>query len=226
MNILIVGNQQQQAEFNTKFSHLGSDNIALANSLVEPQAEAVHAIFDFTIDQAPEVFQKYHKLSPSKVVFSHTVKHSLNALCAQYGKPACSIFGFNGLPAFFDKPQLELTAGPDVPTDQLTAIMAFLKAEYLLVHDRVGMVSPRPIVMVINEAYYTLQEGTANKADIDKGMKLGTGYPHGPFEWCSLIGIEHVYQLLEALWHDTKEERYKICPLLKQEYYQQLMTTG
>ena len=34
MNILIVGNQQQQAEFNTKFSHLGSDNIALANSLV------------------------------------------------------------------------------------------------------------------------------------------------------------------------------------------------
>ena len=54
--------------------------------------------------------------------------------------------------------------------------------------------------------------------DIDQGMKLGTNYPHGPFEWCEKIGIRNVYELLEALYEDTKEERYKICPALKKAY--------
>jgi 3-hydroxybutyryl-CoA dehydrogenase len=72
--------------------------------------------------------------------------------------------------------------------------------------------------MIINEAYYTVQEGTATRADIDLAMKLGTNYPYGPFEWCERIGLEHVYHLLEAVYDDTKDERYKIAPLLKKEY--------
>ena len=49
-------------------------------------------------------------------------------------------------------------------------------------------------------------------------MKLGTNYPYGPFEWCKRIGIKHVYELIEALYDDTQDERYKISPLLKKEY--------
>jgi 3-hydroxybutyryl-CoA dehydrogenase len=54
--------------------------------------------------------------------------------------------------------------------------------------------------------------------DIDLGMKLGTAYPHGPFEWCDMIGIKHVYEVLNALYLDTHDDRYKICSLLKTEY--------
>jgi 3-hydroxybutyryl-CoA dehydrogenase len=54
--------------------------------------------------------------------------------------------------------------------------------------------------------------------DIDKGMRLGTNYPNGPFEWCDRIGIRDVYETLEAIWCDTHDERYKICPLLKTRY--------
>lgn len=72
--------------------------------------------------------------------------------------------------------------------------------------------------MIINEAYYTVQEGTASRLDIDQAMKLGTNYPYGPFEWCQRIGIKHVYELLEAVYEDTHDERYKICSLLKREY--------
>ena len=42
--------------------------------------------------------------------------------------------------------------------------------------DRVGMVTPRVMAMIINEAYFTVQEGTATKSDIDLGMQLGTNY--------------------------------------------------
>ena len=76
----------------------------------------------------------------------------------------------------------------------------------------------RIISMIINEAYYTVMEGTATKEDIDTGMKLGTNYPMGPFEWAGKWGIANIYELLEAMYLDSKDERYKICPLLKQEY--------
>jgi 3-hydroxybutyryl-CoA dehydrogenase len=63
-----------------------------------------------------------------------------------------------------------------------------------------------------------VQEGTATRDDIDMAMKSGTNYPYGPFEWSRRIGIRHVYELLEAVYEDTKDERYKICALLKKEY--------
>ncbi|MBA3648553.1 MAG: hypothetical protein H0W62_08385 [Chitinophagales bacterium] len=107
------------------------------------------------------------------------------------------------------------------PDDEkvLSLLAEKLKWSYLRVEDRVGMVTPRVIMMIINEACFTLQEGTASKEDIDKAMKLGTNYPFGPFEWCDRIGIKQVYETLEAIWNDTHDERYKICPLLKTRYF-------
>ena len=109
---------------------------------------------------------------------------------------------------------LELTSFDDSDKTLLNNLLT----EYKIVEDRVGMVTPRIICMIINEAFYTVQEGTASKKDIDLGMKLGTNYPMGPFEWLDKIGIDQAYELLEALYEDTKEERYKICPALKKEY--------
>ncbi|MEM9298321.1 MAG: 3-hydroxyacyl-CoA dehydrogenase family protein [Bacteroidota bacterium] len=103
-------------------------------------------------------------------------------------------------------------------SDSLAGAMDVLGVDYLEVADRVGMVTPRVIAMIINEAFYTLQEGTATKEDIDLGMKLGTNYPYGPFEWMEKIGVQNVYELLESLFEDTKDQRYKISPLLKRDY--------
>ena len=46
-------------------------------------------------------------------------------------------------------------------------------------------------------------------------MKQGTSYPRGRFAWANAIGVERVYAVLEALWDDTHDERYKVCLLLK-----------
>ena len=101
---------------------------------------------------------------------------------------------------------------------KLKSICESIGTDFEIVDDRVGMVTPRVIALIINEAFYTVQEGTATKKDIDLGMKLGTNYPNGPFEWCKKIGIQNIYELLEAMYEDTKDERYKISPALKKEY--------
>src|SRR5690606_25199400 len=149
---------------------------------------------------------------PNTRVFVNTAKISLAELSnlANHNLKA-NLFGFNGLPTFLDRSVLEASVLNPEDESQLAEICKTLSVEYVLVDDRVGLVTPRIICMIINEAYYTAEEGTATREDIDLSMKLGTNYPYGPFEWCQRIGVKHVYELLEAVYEDTHDERYKIC---------------
>ncbi len=217
MNLLVVGNQTSFEECRLKFgdvhqyTHMGSH---------ESAAEYVKkndVIFDFIIDQDPDQLEIY--FGASAKIFLNTCKVSLAELWYYFNNDVrCEAFGFNGLPTFLERDILEVSIFKKKTKADLAAICEELGTEFLIVEDRVGLVTPRIICMIINEAYYTVQEGTASRSDIDAGMKLGTNYPFGPFEWCAKIGVNHVYELLEAVYEDTKDERYKICPMLKKEY--------
>ena len=127
------------------------------------------------------------------------------------------IIGINALPTMVDRTTLEYTNPYDI--DIATNLFETLGyTTSTKVDSRVGLVTPRIICMIINEAFYTVQEGTANAKDIDTAMKLGTNYPKGPFEFLELIGIKNVYTTLTAVYNDTQEERYKVCALLKKEF--------
>lgn len=215
MKILINGDTENFEEFKTKFGdhneYTHTQNIPASASLLDGQ----DIIFDCTIDEQPDNLEFYENLE-NTIVFLNTVKISLAELFFIGGAAIDHVFGFNGLPTFVNRDQLEVTLSGNV--DVLDKCLKSLNTDYTIVADRVGMITPRVIFMIINEAYYTVQEGTAEKPDVDNAMKLGTNYPMGPFEWCDSIGIHHVYETLEAIYEDTKDERYKICPLLKKEY--------
>jgi 3-hydroxybutyryl-CoA dehydrogenase len=78
-----------------------------------------------------------------------------------------------------------------------------------------GFLTPRVISMIINEAYFALDEKVSTKKEIDLAMKLGTNYPYGPFEWSERIGLKNIHALLSEL-HKTNS-RYEPAALLKQE---------
>jgi 3-hydroxybutyryl-CoA dehydrogenase len=134
--------------------------------------------------------------------------------------------GINAIPGFINRELAELTSPGNDERSGVENVFDQLDWRVKWVESRVGMVTPRVIFMIINEAYFTVQEGTASKEDINTGMKLGTAYPKGPFEWVEEIGIKDVYEVLDALYNDTRDERYKICPLLKTEYLNHMMTTA
>ena len=127
------------------------------------------------------------------------------------------IIGINALPTMVERTTLEYTNPYDIeiPIDLFETLGYATSTK---VDSRVGLVTPRIICMIINEAFYTVQEGTAVAKDIDTAMKLGTNYPKGPFEFLELIGIKNVYNTLSAIYDDTHEERYKVCALLKKEF--------
>ena len=74
--------------------------------------------------------------------------------------------------------------------------------------DEVGFVSARTIAMVINEAFFAIEDNVSSEQEIDIAMKLGTNYPFGPFEWASKIGLKNIYDLLSML--SKTDERYTV----------------
>ncbi|WP_242926327.1 3-hydroxyacyl-CoA dehydrogenase family protein [Pontibacter vulgaris] len=220
MHIVVLAGPEMAAEFKLKFPESGSSHrfsFLHSHSLIDEQLEPTDIVFDFLIYQYPERLSYY---APEQVVFCNTATAQLAAMVKQAGLAGhpCTLFGFNGLPSLFNRPVLEVSLINSDDEERLKAICEELGTDYLLVEDRVGMVTPRMLCMIINEACYTLQERTAGINDIDLGMKLGTNYPKGPFEWANQIGVANVYHVLEAMYNDTKEERYKVCPLLKTKY--------
>lgn len=80
------------------------------------------------------------------------------------------------------------------------------------VPDVPGLVTPRVISLIINEAYFALGDGISTPEDIDTAMKLGTNYPFGPFEWAQAIGPAQVFHLLREL--SLIHPRYAPAPAL------------
>lgn len=217
MNILVIGEPHHVKECQEKFGDTHKYSWVEEHRDAEKFLPSNNLIFDFIIEEEPHQFEIYkdHRITG----FINTCKINLAELVHLVEGPiASTLFGFNGLPTFLNRKIMEVSCWKKDDEMELKKICAELNTDFLIVDDRVGLVTPRIICMIINEAYYTVLEGTGSRQDIDIAMRLGTNYPYGPFEWSQRIGVKHVYELLEAVYEDTKDERYKICPLLRKEY--------
>ncbi len=98
---------------------------------------------------------------------------------------------------------------------QAATFFSALGKETEVVEDEVGLVFPRILSLIINEAIFALIERVAEPEDIDQGMKLGTNYPFGPLRWADRVGLDEVYSVIDGLHREMKEERYRPAPLLR-----------
>jgi 3-hydroxybutyryl-CoA dehydrogenase len=219
MKILIIADEPKKSEL---MARLGKGHKIHAYEETEyydiDGFEGYNAIFDLNLEMHSDAIEEYSQLQETIIVTSG-VKTSLAELVyLELIEDELTLIGLNDLPGFINREKAEVSLLDDSDAIKAIAFFKELKWPCIIVKDRVGMVTPRIVLMIINEACYTLQEGTATVADIDESMKLGTNYPYGPFEWCDKIGINEVYETLDALYQDTHDERYKICPLLKSHY--------
>jgi 3-hydroxybutyryl-CoA dehydrogenase len=112
---------------------------------------------------------------------------------------------------------LEVSLISETDRAALAEIASALGTPFEVTADQPGMVSARVVCMIVNEAFCTIEDGTATPANIDVAMKLGTNYPHGPVEWGRKIGLRNVCDVLSALYRETSDDRYMACELLRQE---------
>ncbi|RPI04433.1 MAG: hypothetical protein EHM64_09980 [Ignavibacteriae bacterium] len=129
------------------------------------------------------------------------------------------LVGLSALPTLIAKPLVEIAPTIYSPKETIEVTRRFFQSigkEIEIVQDRIGMVLPRMLCRIINEAAYAIMEDIASPQDIDTALKLGAQFPFGPFAWAEQIGLNQVVAVLAALHADLQEERYRITPLLKQ----------
>lgn len=86
----------------------------------------------------------------------------------------------------------------------------------VITKDRPGFIVNRILLPMLNEAVFALEEGMGTAQDIDKAMKLGTNHPMGPLELIDLIGLDVILDILDVLFEEFKDPKYRACPLLRQ----------
>ncbi len=156
--------------------------------------------FNLLFDEINPTFYKSHEL-----VFVNAV----TTTCAQLPENCIRINAWN---SFIESTTIEIAT-----TNHQQYVDKTMKAfgwNYQLVPDEPGMIAPRIIAMIVNEAYFGLADGISTKEEIDIAMKLGTNYPWGPFEWSEKIGLDKIYQLLVVL--SKQDTRYTPSLLLQQ----------
>lgn len=129
------------------------------------------------------------------------------------------LVGIGLYPTFSKAKLIEIAPSKITDNKVLENTEIFLKEcniKYEIVPDKAGLVFPRILSMLINEAAQVYAEKTATLEDIDTAMKLGTNYPYGPLEWADRIGIDLIYNILLSLQRDFGEDRYRPHMLLKE----------
>jgi len=126
--------------------------------------------------------------------------------------------GFHLLPPLDEAKLVELTRLPTTQRFACDAAESFFAGLGFLtewVEDAPGLVLGRMVGQLVNEAAFAIGEGIGSPDDVDTGLTLGLSHPRGPVAWSEAIGLEHVLAVLDGLWEERREERYRAAPPLR-----------
>ncbi len=115
-------------------------------------------------------------------------------------------------------PVVEIVRGlhtSDETYDKVCQFAALFEKRVVQVVESPGIISTRLIAPLINEACEILLEGVGKMEDIDATMKMGFGFPLGPFELADKIGLDSIVRWLDNLYKEFGDLKYKASPLLK-----------
>ena len=161
-------------------------------------------------------FGELDKLCKSDCIFaSNTSSLSITEIGKGLSRPLIGMHFFN--PA--DRMKLiEVIAGANTPAETVSAITAIseeLGKTPVQVNEAAGFVVNRILIPMINEAAFIKMEGVSNIAGIDAAMKLGANHPMGPLELGDFIGLDICLAIMDVLYNETGDSKYRACPLIR-----------
>ncbi len=165
------------------------------------------------------VFEKIEKdTSESSIIATNTSTLPVTELAMQTSRPERVL----GIHFFNPVPLMKLTE--IVKTDRTSAETMGSAIEFVeglgkhpvIVKDRAGFVVNRILLPMINEAIFALDEGIASAKDIDTAMKLGANHPMGPLSLADLIGLDVTLDVLNVLYQEFGDPKFRPAPLLKE----------
>lgn len=168
------------------------------------------------IDVKKNIFAKLDKICKEGTIFgSNTSSLSIKALQEGVKHTVVGIHFFN--PPYIMKliELVKIKTTPENDFKKVYDLTISLNKSPVVVNDSPGFVVNRILIPMINEAIHILDEEIATAEDIDTCMNLGANHPIGPLKLADLIGNDIVLNILNSLYKDLNDEKYKPSKLLE-----------
>ena len=153
--------------------------------------------------------------NPDCIFASNTSSLSITEIGSGLAKPIIGMHFFNPAPVM---KLVEVIQGANTPADMVDKIKKIsedLGKTPVQVNEAAGFVVNRILVPMINEGIFVYSEGVSDIAGIDTAMKLGCNHPMGPLELGDYIGLDIVLAIMDVLYSETGDSKYRACPLLR-----------
>lgn len=221
----LAGLQKQFAKLVEK-QKLSADDSAKALKRIQwATSSDAFANVDLIIEAITENVEAKKKLlgeldarcQPQTILATNTSSISITGLAAATKRPekVIGMHFFNPVPVM---KLLEVIRA--VQTDDETYKTACMVGEKLgkqvvTAKDSAAFIVNRTLLPFLNEAVFTLYEGVGTAEDIDKAVKLGLNHPMGPLELCDFVGLDTLLAVLDVMYKEFGDSKYRACPLLR-----------
>ncbi|MDA0831661.1 MAG: 3-hydroxyacyl-CoA dehydrogenase NAD-binding domain-containing protein [Planctomycetota bacterium] len=179
---------------------------------------------DFVIEAISErtelkldLFRRLDELCrPETILSSNTSSVSLTLIAGATQRPGqvVGMHFFNPVPVMAP---VEIVRGLQTSDDTMATTKTLAERmgkRAFGVNDSPGFAVNRILMPLLNEAFFTLQEGVADAETIDALMKLGCNHPMGPLELADFIGLDICLSILQVLFRETGDPKFRPCTLL------------
>ncbi len=175
----------------------------------------VEAAFE-NMEVKQTTFKELDAICKAECVFaSNTSSLSITEIGKGVNRPVVGMHFFN--PA--DRMKLiEVIAGVNTPAETVETIKKIsveIGKTPVQVNEAAGFVVNRILIPMINEAAFIKMEGVSNIEGIDTAMKLGANHPMGPLELGDYIGLDICLAIMDVLYNETGDSKYRACPLIR-----------
>jgi 3-hydroxybutyryl-CoA dehydrogenase len=178
-------------------------------------------VIEAIIEQLPvkrELFAALDGLCPAHTIFaSNTSSLTITEIAAVTNRPQrfVGLHFFNPVPVMKLVEVVKTIATDPAVYEEMVAFGAKLGKTPVRSSDSCGFIVNRLLVPYLLDAIRALEEGVGSVVDIDNSMKLGCGYPMGPFTLLDFVGLDTTYYISQIMFDEFKEKRFAAPPLLK-----------
>jgi 3-hydroxybutyryl-CoA dehydrogenase len=163
-----------------------------------------------------DLFVELKSIVDKDCIFAtNTSSLSITEIASGLDRPVIGMHFFNPPPVM---KLIEVTKGATTPDSLVAKIIQISKdlgKTPVQVQEAPGFVVNRILIPMINEAVGLLAENIASAADIDTAMKLGANHPIGPLALGDLIGWDVCLAIMDVLYHETGDSKYRAHPLMR-----------
>lgn len=178
-------------------------------------------IIEAIIEQLPakrELFSALDSICPPSTIFaSNTSSLTITEMATGTKRPQrfVGLHFFNPVPVMKLVEVVKTIATDPAVYEEVLAFAAKLGKTPVRAKDSTGFIVNRLLVPYLLDAVRALEEGVGSLEDIDNSMKLGCGYPMGPFTLLDFVGLDTTYYIATIMFDEFKERRFSSPPLLR-----------